>query len=262
MTGQQAMLLRASVFRGVRRATRYRGMLVLVLWQAPIQPVVRPNGSLGIMIGAGTDEHAELSCEGDVMRADRVKHRVAAIEADYNLSDNARVDVAAGVMQSSWDSHDGGFGSVLLRGDWSKIGIGAGFAISPSFAEYEDGGTTAWPSFHLRGGSAEGAHARLDIFPPNAFAAQQIARLGLGYNATRRDQASAFIGVAGVGSNEGATGVAGELMVPVSDRTALRFEGYYGNGEEFGVSGFALGFRYLTGGTQTATAMERSPRDP
>ena len=259
MTSQQALLLRVHVTRVVRRATRYRGMLVLVLWQVPIQPVVHPNGSLGIMIGAGSDEHAELNCDGDLVRSDRVNHRVAAVEADYNVSPKVRVDAAAGLMMSDWGSHDGAFGTVVIRGDWNRIGVGAGMSLSPDFAEYESGGTTAWPSAYLRAGSATGVHLRADVFPPTAFAAQQIARLGVGYNAVQRDQGSGFIGVAGVGSNEGATGVVGELTLPMSGRVALRFEGYYGSGQEHSVNGFALGLRYLTGGEPPAASADRSP---
>lgn len=247
MRREHALALRTRLTGRMRRAVRYRGMLVLVLWQAPVQPVVRPDGSLGIMIGGGSDEHAELNCSGDLVRSDRVRHRVAALEADYDVSRLVHVDAAAGLMSSDHASHDGAFGTVRLRADWKYVGVGAGAAVGPAFDEF-DGGSTVWPSVYLRGGSADGFHARAEAFPPTAFAAQQIARIGLGYNAVLRDRPSGFIGLAGVGSNEGATGVAGELTIPVASRFAVRMEGYYAGGHAHPVAGFAAGGRLLVGG--------------
>ena len=242
----------------LERCRRYRGLLVLVVWQVPVQPVIRPNGSLGLMIGAGTDEHAELSCEGNLLRADRVAYRVAAVEADYSLSPEVRVDAAGGVMTSDWDSHQGAFGTVRLRGDWKSFGIGAGLALAPAFEEYaEEPSRATWPSLYLRAGPAETVHLRLEAFPPTAFSPQQIGRIGIGYNAVRRDLASGFIGLAGVGSNEAGTGVSAELSVPVADRFALRFSGHYADGEEHPITGFAAGGRILLGSTPAPAAAVR-----
>jgi hypothetical protein len=261
MTIHHAMKLRALMARGLARSVRYRGMLVLVVWQVPIQPVVKPNGSLGLIIGGGSDEHAELSCEGDLIRSDRVTYQTAAVEADYSLTPRVRVDAVAGLMRSDHDSHDGAFATAQLRADWKYFGAGAGIALSPEFAESAGSpSSVVWPSLSLRAGSAEGLHARADVFPPTAFGAQQIGRLGVGYNAVLRDRASGFIGLAGVGSNEGATGVAGELTVPVADRFALRLEGHYANGQAHPVAGLAAGGRFLLGSAPPASAVMR--RDP
>lgn len=242
----------------LERCRRYRGLLVLVVWQVPVQPVIRPNGSLGLMIGTGTDEHAELSCEGDLLRADRVTYKVAAVEADYSLNHIVRVDAAGGSMRSDWDSHTGAFGTARLRADWKNFGVGAGLAIAPGFEEYaEEPSTATWPSLYLRAGSAETVHLRLESFPPTAFSPQQIGRIGIGYNAVRRDRASGFIGLAGVGSHEGGTGVSAELSVPVADRFALRFSGHYADGEQHPISGFAAGGRILLGSAPATAAAAR-----
>src|SRR5690606_21509996 len=74
-----------------------------------------------------------------------------------------------------------------------------------------------------------------------------IGRIGVGYNAVRRDLASGFIGLAGVGSNEGGTGVNAEFTVPVADRFALRFSAHYADGEEHPITGIAAGGRVLLG---------------
>ena len=242
----------------LERCRRYRGLLVLVVWQVPVQPVVQPNGSLGLVIGVGADEHAELSCEGDLIRSDRVRYKVAAVEADYSLSPQVRVDAAGGYMTSDWDSHQGAFGTVRLRRDWRLFGIGAGIALAPAFEEYQEESSRAmWPSLYLRAGPAEAVHVKLEAFPPTAFSPQQIGRVGIGYNAVRRDVASGFIGLAGVGSNEGGTGVGAELSVPVADRFALQFSGHYADGEEHPIAGFAAGGRILLGNAPARTAAAR-----
>jgi hypothetical protein len=249
MTRHHSLYLRAMLSRALTPSLRYRGMLVLVIWQVPVQPVIRPDGSLGFMLGGGSDEHAELSCEGDLIRSERVQYRVAAVEADYSLTPLVRVDASGGFMSSAAGSHNGGFGTVQLRADWNSIGAGLGVAFSPDFEEF-DSGTTAWPSFYVRAGSKERLHLRGDLFPPTAFAGQQIARLGLGYNAVLRDQASGFIGIVGAGGSEGGTGVAAELTLPLSNRFAFNVEGHYAGGEAHPIAGLAAGGRFMLGSTQ------------
>ena len=249
MTRHHSLHLRALLSRALTPSLRYRGMLVLVIWQVPVQPVIGPDGSLGFMLGGGSDEHAELSCEGDLIRSERVQYRVAAVEADYSLTPLVRVDAAAGFMSSDAGSHNGGFGTVQLRADWNSIGAGFGVAISPAFEEFESG-TTAWPSFYVRAGSKDGLHLRGDLFPPTAFAAQQVARLGVGYNAVLRDQASGFIGLVGAGGSEGGTGVAAELTLPLSNRFAFSVEGHYAGGHAHTIAGLAAGGRFMLGSTQ------------
>lgn len=255
MTRHHSLYLRAMLRRALMPSLRYRGMLVLVIWQVPVQPVIGPDGSLGFMLGGGSDEHAELSCEGDLVRSERVEYRVAAVEADYSLTPLVRVDAAAGFMSSDAGSHNGGFGTVQLRADWNSIGAGFGVGFSPDFEEF-DSGTTAWPSFYVRAGSKERLHLRGDLFPPTAFAGQQFARLGLGYNAVLRDQASGFIGIVGAGG-EGGTGVAAELTFPVANRLALNVEGHLAGGHAHPIAGLAAGGRFMLGSTQPVNTLLR-----
>lgn len=255
MSRKKPLELRSRLASRMRRAVRYRGMLVLVLWQVPLQPVVRPDGSLGIMIGGGSDEHAELTCSGDLVRSDKVKHQVTAIEADYDINEVVRVDAAGGLMRSDRESHDGAFGTIQVRADWKYLGIGGGLAVAPSFEEFNPG-SSAWPSAYLRGGSAEGLHVRLDAFPVTAFASQQIGRIGFGYNAVRRDRPSVYVGLAGVGGGAGATGIAGEFNVPVANRLALRMEGYYAEGHGHPIAGIAAGGRFMLGGSPPVRASQ------
>ncbi|MBR9989546.1 MAG: hypothetical protein KFH98_07310 [Gemmatimonadetes bacterium] len=256
MTNHHAMTLRARLSGRLNRAVRYRGMLVLVIWQAPIQPVVRPDGSLGILIGSGADEYVQLACDGSLISSEPVKYRVAAVEADYDITPRVRADAMAGIMRSDRELHDGGFGTVRLRADWKKVGVGFGVAVSPAFEEY-GGGTTTWPSAYVRGGSAEGLHARWEMFPPSVFAAQQSGRLGLGYNAVLRDRPSGFIGAAVLGGDLESVGIAADLSVPVADRFAIRLDGHYSPGHGNPIAGIAVGGKYLFGGGAGVSAQRR-----
>lgn len=242
---------------GLRGWFRYRGLLVLVLWQVPVQPVIRPNGSLGFMIAGGSGEQAQLSCDGSVISSDRVGYRAAALEADYDLSPTVRVEAGAGVAGSDYGSHRGGFGGLRLRADWRGFGLGGGFAVAPGTDDY-DADSSIWPSVYLRVGGAQGAHFRADVFPTSALAAQHVVRIGAGVNAVDRSRVSGFVGLAGIGLGEGASGVAGELTVPMSSGFALRAEGHYAAGEERDVYGMAVGGRFLLGGARLPAQASRT----
>lgn len=231
----------------LRRAFRYRGLLVLVLWQAPVQPVIRPNGSLGLVVLGGSDERVMMSCDGSVIESDEISYRGAALEADYDLAPDARIIAAAGYTDSDWASHRGPFGGVQVRKDWGGFGLGLGIGVLPDGTE-EDPGTEVLPSVHLRAGRGERFHARFDLVPPNALGHQQIARIGLGWNTLRRDKPSVFFGLAGLGLESGASGVAADLTLPTSSRFALRAQGHYGPGEAHAVAGIAVGGSFLFGG--------------
>jgi hypothetical protein len=261
MTRHHSLHLRAMLSRALTPSLRYRGMLVLVIWQVPVQPVIGPDGSIGFMLGGGSDEHAELSCEGNLIDSERVDYRTAAAEVDYSLNPIVRVEATGGFMSSESNSHNGGFGTALLRADWKWIGLGAGLAMTPAFEQFASR-TDVWPSVYVRAGSAQGFHLRGDLFPPTAFAAQHIARLGLGFNAVLRDQGSGFIGLVGAGSDEGATGVVAELTLPVSSRFALNVEAHYASGHVHPVAGLAAGGRFLLGSSQSMNASLRDEPGP
>jgi hypothetical protein len=155
----------------------------------PVQPVIRPNGSLGFMIAGGSGEYSVLSCNGDVLEAERVGYQAAAVQAEYDISPRVRVEATAGVAGSDLGAFSGGFGGFQLRADWRVIGFGAGLAIAPGTDDF-DPEYSPWPSVYLRLGSADGVHARADVFPLTALPSQHVARLGVGFNAVERQRDS------------------------------------------------------------------------
>lgn len=248
------------------RATRYRGMLVIVLWQAPVGPHVTPDGSIAFLFGGGADEMVtEMNCEGPTEAA-RYSYRVAAAEFDVGINRNFRVEGVAGVMQvefdeaPQWNVGDPewtrGLGILRVRGDWDLVGLGVGGLIRPALSEstanYELTGTA-----YLRAGAAEQLHARADIYPAHALGVVQLARVGIGWNAIDRGRPAVFVGYADLGGDSSGEGLVGEVTLPVGSRGAFRMLGHYGDGTSHSLTGIALGGLYRFGGQRSSVARRR-----
>jgi hypothetical protein len=249
----------------VRAASRYRGMLIIVLWQAPVGPVPGPDGSIGFLFGGGLDQFVtEFGCDGPTQTASQ-KYRLAAAEADYDLSRVVRVEAVGGGVR--WEPQDvvgwpmpekssGVFGQLNVRGDWQRWGLGAGVLVLPDMnhdtnAGYDTRtqGYTAKPSAYLRYGPGESFHGRLDVTPPNVLGAQVPARIGVGWNAINRDRVAWFVGFAALGSSPEllGSGIAGEATLPLSTRASVRALAHYGTGYDKTLSGVAVGGRFAFG---------------
>jgi hypothetical protein len=268
-------LLGRRLSAATRRATRYRGLLVIVLWQAPVGPYAGPDGSVGMMFGGGLDQYVtEFGCGGPTATATQ-KYRVAALEFDHDLGTTVRLEAVAGGIawepqsQSAWRTahkSSGGFGHVHLRKDWPKWGLGAGILVLPNMNHDIDAGNidpasghTARPSGYLRVGSAERLHARLDLAPPNATGSQVPARAGVAWNATRRDRPAWFVGFAALGSSPEllGDGAAAEATLPVTGRASVRLLAHYGSGFDKAMSGVAVGGRFSLGPRAPAASARR-----
>ncbi|MEX1183681.1 MAG: hypothetical protein WEF86_10645 [Gemmatimonadota bacterium] len=216
--------------------SRYRGLLVIVLWQAPVGPGVAPDGSISFLFAAGYDEMTDFDCEGpDVSR--EVAYATIGLETEHDIGSHGRVEAAAGLSAAGELSHDVLFGSLRGRADWKYFGAGIGIASVPM----PEGGHDPLPSLYLRVGDAERLHARGDMFPPSAFFFQQQGRAGLGWNATRRDRPAGFIGFAAVGAGGHVTGMSADLTLPLERRFSFRLTGHYAPSREFPVKGVAAG---------------------
>jgi hypothetical protein len=160
VTAPDLHVLRAAAERrlrtALRGAARYRGMLVIVLWQAPV-PTIGPDGSVGVFFGSGLDEIVGVSCDS---RDRGIAYRSAAAEFDYNLTPELRLEATlqrytsndaanstAGGLQHG--ARDGRTHVHPLRGDWHWAGVGAGVAIIPLFDDIMDL-TGPAPSVYLR----------------------------------------------------------------------------------------------------------------
>jgi hypothetical protein len=258
-------LLGRRLSAAVRRASRYRGMLVIVLWQAPVGPYPGPNGSVSMLFGGGLDQYVtDFGCDGPTETASQ-RYRLAALEFDRNITETVRLDAVAGGIgweprdRAAWsvgEKSSGAFGHVHLRWDWKKWGVGGGVLVLPDMNHDIDAGFsgqsagyTAMPSGYLRVGSAERLHGRLDLAPPNASGSQVPARGGIAWNATRRDRPAWFVGFAVLGSSPEllGEGFAGEATLPVSGRASVRILTHYGRSYDKAMGGIALGGRFTLG---------------
>jgi hypothetical protein len=245
------------------RATRYRGMLVIVLWQAPIGPHVASDGGVAFLFGGGTDEMVTyMDCTGPA-EATKHSYRVAAAEFDMGLDRNFRVEGVAGLLQVERAAASArevgelewtrGLGILRVRGDWNLVGVGVGALIRPALSEstanYELTGTA-----YLRAGSAEQLHARADVYPAHALGILQLFRAGVGWNATDRDRPALFVGYAELGGDASGEGLVGEITLPVGGRGAIRLLGHYGDGTSHSISGLAVGGLYRFGGQRSSVA--------
>jgi hypothetical protein len=280
---QSANSLRGHLLsRVLRRAPHYRGMLVIVLWQAPIGPYPRADGGVGILLGGGLDQYVTaFGCDGP-SDTESQSYRLAAVEFDHNLGNTVRVEAVGGGIawepraSSDWSpgwspqKSNGVFGQLNLRHDANRWGLGGGVLLLPSMnhnanTDYyfeQSQGYTAKPSAHVRYGAAERLHGRMDLTPPNALGAQVPARLGMGWNATQRDQIAWFVGFAVLGSSPEllGSGLAGEATLPVASRGAVRLLAHYGSGYDKTLSGFAVGGRYTFGARIPPAAADGSDR--
>ena len=223
---------------------RYRGLMVVVLWQAPVGPVVSPDGSVAFLFGAGSDEIADISCEGELLDARRVRYRVVGVEADHSLDDRFRINATAGLLEADLDGYGGPFAAGQLRLDFKYVGFGGGVYSTPHLGE-DAGDRQILPSVYFRAGSAEKVHVRADVLPPSTLGTQQVARLGLGLNATRRDRASGFLGFADIGNDQGVAGVAFDLDIPFSQRAGFTLRSHFGNGSRDQLVGATAGARFF-----------------
>jgi hypothetical protein len=82
--------------RAIRRASRYRGMLVIDLWQAPVGPYAGADGSIGLLFGGRVDQYAtEIGCSRPTQTASQ-RYQLAGIEWDRDLDSNFRREGVAG----------------------------------------------------------------------------------------------------------------------------------------------------------------------
>lgn len=229
----------------IRRASRYRGALVIALWQAPVGPVANPDGSLGFMFGGGVDHFMDFNCAGDLVASRRVEYRIAALEADYDVAPQVRLEGTGGLSTGARDWGGLGertsfFGGARARFEFRRVGLGVGIVQSPEFPL----GDEVSPSFYARAGGAEEMHFRADLQPMNALLPQQLGRVGIGWNATERSQPSGFLGVALLGSSD-SFGIAGEYTRPIGRHGVVRGVGHLGTREGLQTYGVALGGRVM-----------------
>lgn len=231
---------------GWRRWFRYRGMLVLVLWQVPA-PVGRdPETGLfrfAFGVGGGTYEIDTFNCDGSLADARSGEHREVGVTLEKQLTKRTQIEFAAGVSQDDGtEVHFSERGSFPYFGarpsiEGGKIGIGAGAL----FAREE-----VAPTGFLRIGNRDRLHLLLDFAPLDApIGTTGLGQIGLGYN---NGALSGAGGTAGVVLCyfciwDDGTGIFAKGHVPVTDRIDITAGLVHVSGHVSSHSGVTIGAR-------------------
>lgn len=237
-----------------QRMTRFRGLMVLVLWQAAPVGVDENGGTrIGFGIGGGTLEYSVVSCDGSTVESRGVGYKHAAAEVEHWVTPNkVRFHASGGYQWSDSISANGPFGTFALGYEGRKFGIGAGVAFLPSSDAYFDPAIPGdlsqaqiLPSVSVRGGNRDGVHVRLELLPPAAHTPTEVFRAVIGFNrfSMTRTSGAFGLGVVGAIDEEGSTGVVGELFHPVSPSVLLGGRAYLSPGRENPQTGLTAGVK-------------------
>ena len=225
---------------------RYRGLLVIVLFQAvPIGTDEYGRTRLGIGAGAGQLEYVSLGCNGEVLDDGVANYRTAAGEVEHWLAPGrVRVHAAGGYQWSDSVTSHGPFGGVIFGYERQRFGVGAGIAIMPAsvwffphpdqFEPRVDSNYDAMPSGYVRFGNRDLLHGRLDLFPIGTTGASEVVRMGVGYNQFNGRKSSMYLGFGVIAASldeNGSSGFIGEFFAPVSPSVALGVHGFVSPGK-------------------------------
>ena len=229
------------------KTTRFRGLLVLVLWQAaPVGVDEYGRTRVGFGFGAGRIEYTTLTCEGDVVESQTVGYTIVGANLEHWLS--ARRILLRGSGGYSWSDTlnlNGPFGALTLSREWQGFGIGGGVAIVPEpnyGSAVTTRGTQIYPSIYLRAGNRDKIHFRTEVFPPLLQTHVVPWTLMVGYNQFGRGKSGA-LGFGLIGTDNSSGGALAEGFLPVSRNADLGLSGFLSPGREKAQAGMAAQVR-------------------
>ena len=221
----------------MNKLLRYRGLMVIVLWQAtPIGTDSEGRTRLGFGLGIGQLEYERLVC-GEGASYSTTSFRHVGAEVEHFGSKRGRIHASAGLQMSDSSSSSGLFGALLLSFEAKHFGIGGGGAVIPSTTEVARSGedvrlepkTIPAPSLYLRVGNHNAVHVRAEIFPPASTPAAEAIRVLVGYNRFDSSRPSVSLGYVGIIENASASihpGFMAEWFQPVSPKAAIGLHGF------------------------------------
>jgi hypothetical protein len=196
------------------RIARYRGLMVLVIWQAaPIGTVTDEAGRSRIAVGygAGQYENVRLDCEGKPIAGESVPAASAGVQFDTWLEQQLRLSASLShVAAGRGDRRLSGLaGAGLLSWEGPRVGLGAGIASVPitsreapfgdEWDPYWEYGETRrlFPTALVRVGRADDVHFRADFLAPSASLPMLgELRAGVGFRQGRARRVGGFAGLA------------------------------------------------------------------
>ena len=233
---------------------KYRGLLVIVLWQAaPVGVDQYGRTRLGFGVGRGTLEFANFDCEGTLIEAQTVHFTTAAAEVEHWIAPGKwRLHGAVGYQWSDSLSIRGPIGAALVSYDARKFGIGGGLAFVPdeSIQVVTDPNTPPtpttnvepYPSLYLRIGNRDRLHFRTELFAPSVQT--PMLRLVIGYNQFASQRPSGAIGFGKIGVEGDTEALVVDYFHPVSPTTAIGVSAYASPGHDKAQAGLTARARF------------------
>jgi hypothetical protein len=212
----------------LQRFWKYRGLMVIVLWQAAPQITRTESGGrvqygLGYGEGRIDDVFFTGGCEtGEPSVEHVVTHRPKSVGASVSYWDSRRVRFggAATVTSADTDSLSGVAVKGIFAGEWKWFGVGAGGVA---------GSSQALPGLYLRAGQLRSFHLRAEV-PDLSLPVSStgVGRVGLAYNEAGDGGVGFFLGIplcyTACHYSEG--GVRGDLRVPLSSHFDVALSGF------------------------------------
>lgn len=201
-------------------AKKYRGLFVIVLWQAaPTQfgfGVGRSSFDEVITTGGGCEPDSPPVVET------RKRHKPVSVGATVSIFQSEKFRTSFGVAYNTGDTSAvrGVQARGVIAGEWKYFGIGAGFVA--------DQGESV-PGAYLRLGPMKSAHLRLDMPDLSVpVSSTGVGRLGLGFNQAPFGGVGAFVGVPICYATcvYGAGGVRADVRLPVARGFDMTMSGF------------------------------------
>lgn len=205
-----------------RKLHKYRGLLIILIWQAPTPARPREDGSLQYGFGVGRASIEEFvysgnGCAGEEVTRSFKKYQPVSVGATVTgwTSPNVRLGLGAAFTSADTSSLSGPQVTGMLAGEWKYFGIGGGFVLSPA---------ESIPGLYLRAGPLDRLHLLLDV-PSFSLPVPSTGpgRLGLAYNQGKAGGVGGFVGipVCYVTCVYGGGGVRADVRIPVSKRVSF-----------------------------------------
>lgn len=224
---------------------KYRGLMVLVLWQTvPVPLRVDSTGQIQLSFGGATGqwEEVQTDCDGNVVHTEPHHFKGVGARMDAWPDRNLRVTGFGGRFDSEDPHWSGGYLGAMTALELQHFGIGAGIAHMPNSF------TPNWPVGYLRIGNRDVLHFRTEITPPGPpMATAGTVRTGLGFGLGHQRRVNGQFGIAlchaPCDDDSGQASLYGELGIPVGSTVDLELKGLAGAGQHDPNTGLAVAAR-------------------
>ena len=172
----------------------FAGALVLPVAVESPQPPGSSATSVSVAGGGGVLAVVTRGCNGQVLSADKLRFRDAAVAVEHRFSGPASVGVRAGVTSLGSQNVTNRYVNPYASFDWQWVGIGGGYIRSSDFLylgeETYDGDRRDFGSGHLRVGLDAGPYLLIRVAEGvPLYSDGGVSELGIGFSPHSRVRA-------------------------------------------------------------------------